>query len=53
MGMARKKGNRKGEFPGDLVDKGSGIITAVAWVTFVACVRTLAWELLCAVDVVK
>ena len=37
--------NQLWEFPGGLAVKGSGIVTAVAQVTAVAGVQSLAWEL--------
>ena len=41
------------EFPGGLVVKGSGVVTAVAWAAAVARVRSLARELLHAAGVAK
>ena len=41
------------EFPGDLVVKGYGIVSAVAWVTAVTQVGSLAQELLQAAGIAK
>ena len=41
------------EFPGGSGGEGSGVVTSVALVTAVACVRSLVWELLQAVGTAK
>ena len=41
------------EFSGDSVGKGSGVVTALAWVSALAWIGSLAWELPHAMDVAK
>ena len=47
------KDTEREEFLGGLTVKGCSVVTAVAQVTAVVWIQSLAWELLCAVDPAK